>query len=106
MRITSLTPITLDLPLANPIKLSDMEIATSENVLVRLEADDGLVGWGEAPTAPTMTGETAARLVAAVDYLAPRVRRSGGAGRGHGWPALWQRERKVRHRGGDVRSGR
>jgi muconate cycloisomerase len=73
MRIKSLTPITLDLPLANPIKLSDMEIATSENVLVRLEADDGLVGWGEAPTAPTMTGETAARLVAAIDYLAPAI---------------------------------
>lgn len=73
MKIISLTPIALDLPLANPIKLSDMEIATSENVLVRLEAEGGLVGWGEAPAAPTMTGETAARLVAAIDYLAPAV---------------------------------
>jgi muconate cycloisomerase len=73
MKITSLTPIALDLPLATPMKLSDMEIATSENVLVRLEAQGGLMGWGEAPAAPTMTGETAARLVAAIDYLAPAV---------------------------------
>lgn len=73
MKITSLTPIALDLPLATPMKLSDMEIATSETVVVRLEADGGLVGWGEAPAAPTMTGETAPRLVAAIDYLAPAV---------------------------------
>jgi muconate cycloisomerase len=73
IKIASLTPIALDLPLAKPIRLSDMEIATSENLLVRLEADDGVVGWGEAPAAPTMTGETVARLVAAIDYLAPAV---------------------------------
>lgn len=73
MKITSLIPIALDLPLDTPMKLSDITIATSENVLVRLEADNGHVGWGEAPAAPTMTGETAARLVAAIDYLAPAI---------------------------------
>ncbi len=82
MKITSLAPIALDLPLVTPIKLSDMAIATSENVLVRLEADNGLVGWGEAPAAPTMTGETAPRLVAAIDYLAGAV-----VGRGFDDPA-------------------
>jgi muconate cycloisomerase len=40
-------------------------------VLLRLEADNGLVGWGEAASAPTMTGETTASMVAAVRYLTP-----------------------------------
>ena len=73
MKIASLTPIVLDLPLTVPMKLSDMEIATSENVLVRLEAEGGLVGWGEAPAAPTMTGETAVRILASIRYLEPAV---------------------------------
>ena len=31
---------------------------TAENILVRIEAADGSVGWGEAASAPTMTGDT------------------------------------------------
>ena len=39
---------------------------------MRVEAADGAVGWGEAPSAPTMTGDTLGGLVAAVrDHLAP-----------------------------------
>ena len=39
---------------------------------MRIEAADGTVGWGEAPSAPTMTGDTSGGLVAAVrDHLAP-----------------------------------
>jgi hypothetical protein len=30
----------------------------SQSLVVRLETDSGLVGWGEASAAPTMTGET------------------------------------------------
>ena len=42
-----------------------------ENLLVRIEAADGTVGWGEAASAPTMTGDTQGGLVAAVRHLAP-----------------------------------
>ena len=73
MKVKSVTPIAVDLPLSKPIKLSDIEIGTSENVLVRLEGDGGAIGWGEAPAAPTMTGETAESLVAAVRCLSPAV---------------------------------
>ncbi len=52
--------------------MSGVTIATAENVLVRIEAEDGTVGWGEAASAPTMTGDTLGGLVAAVrDHLAP-----------------------------------
>ena len=38
----------------------------AENLLVRIEAADGTVGWGEAASAPTMTGDTQGGLIAAV----------------------------------------
>jgi len=40
-------------------------------VLVRVEADNGIIGWGEAASAPTMTGETVESMMAAIAYLAP-----------------------------------
>ena len=52
--------------------MSGVTIAHAENLLVRIEAADGTVGWGEAASAPTMTGDTQGGLVAAVrDHLAP-----------------------------------
>lgn len=72
MTIAAVTPVVVALPLARSMKLSDGEIATADNVLVRIEAE-GAVGWGEAPSAPTMTGETVEGIVAAVRYLAPAL---------------------------------
>src|SRR3546814_18521646 len=71
MKITKIQPIAADLPLSRPIKLSGLEIATSENVFVRVETDSGLVGWGEASSSPNMTGETVESMMAAIRYLAP-----------------------------------
>src|ERR1043165_3819994 len=64
--------VPIALPLKSPMKMSGITIATAENLLVRIEGTDGTVGWGEAPSAPTMTGDTLAGLGAAVrDHLAP-----------------------------------
>jgi L-alanine-DL-glutamate epimerase-like enolase superfamily enzyme len=41
---------------------------------VRIEADNGLTGWGEAASAPVMTGDTLESLVASVHYLASALR--------------------------------
>jgi muconate cycloisomerase len=66
--------IPVALPLKSPMKMSGITIAKAENVLVRIEATDGSVGWGEAASAPTMTGDTLGGLVAAVrDHLAPML---------------------------------
>jgi muconate cycloisomerase len=73
MRIRSVTPIAVSLPLAKPLKLSDGTIATAENLLVRVEDTDGHVGWGEAASAPTMTGETPESMLAAVSYMRPQL---------------------------------
>src|ERR1043166_6069655 len=64
--------IPVALPLTRPMKMAGGSITHAHNVLVRIEAKDGTVGWGEAASAPTMTGDTLGGLVAAVrDHLAP-----------------------------------
>ena len=74
LAIRRVDAIPVALPLKTPMKMSGITIATAENVLVRIEAADGRVGWGEAASAPTMTGDTLGGLVAAVrDHLAPML---------------------------------
>jgi muconate cycloisomerase len=66
--------IAVALPLKNPMKMAGITIAKAENLLVRIEGAHGLVGWGEAPSAPTMTGDTLGGLVASVrDHLGPML---------------------------------
>jgi muconate cycloisomerase len=71
VNITKIEPIAVSLPMIKPVIMAGEEVRRADNVLVRLEADSGLVGWGEAASAPTMTGETTASMVAAVHYLTP-----------------------------------
>jgi muconate cycloisomerase len=73
MKIRRIEPIAVSLPMAKPLKMAFEEVRSAENVLVRLETDDGVVGWGGAATAPTMTGETVASMAAAIRHLAPRL---------------------------------
>jgi muconate cycloisomerase len=66
--------IPVALPLKKPMKMAGVTIAHAENLIVRIEAADGTIGWGEAASAPTMTGDTLGGLVAAVrDHLAPAL---------------------------------
>ena len=71
MRIWRLAPIAVRLPLRQPVKMASEVVSAAHNVLVRLELADGTIGWGEAASAPTMTGETVASMVRAVVQLAP-----------------------------------
>jgi len=83
--------IPVALPLKAPMKMANSTVAAAENVIVRIEAADGTVGWGEAASAPTITGDTQGGLVAAVrDHLAPLLAGKDAAT----WPEL----RKTMHR--------
>jgi L-alanine-DL-glutamate epimerase-like enolase superfamily enzyme len=73
MKIKRIEPIAVSLPMAKPLKMSFEEVKSAENVLVRLETDAGIAGWGGAAAAPTMTGETVASMAAAIRYLAPKL---------------------------------
>jgi len=71
--VRKIEPIAIRLPMTKPVIMAGEEVRAADNVLVRIEAANGLVGWGEAASAPTMTGETVASMVAAVRFLAPAV---------------------------------
>ena len=71
MRLRRLEPIPVRLPLRHPVKMASGVVSAAENVLVRLETTDGIVGWGEAASAPAMTGETVATMMRAIGELAP-----------------------------------
>src|SRR6202012_291630 len=63
----------ISLPMKKTVQMAGETVARADNVLVRIESDGGLVGWGEAASAPTMTGETVASMMAAVTHMAPRL---------------------------------
>lgn len=69
MQITSVESFPISLPLRAPIKMSHVTIEQSENVLVKITTDDGLIGWGEGVGAMDVTGENQGRIKAAVDQL-------------------------------------
>ncbi len=86
--------IPVALPLRKPVRMAAETVTHARNILVRVEAADGTVGWGEAASAPTMTGDTLASLTAAVrDHLGPPLIGEDAWMR----PALMRRLRTVLH---------
>ena len=73
MKIQWVEPIAVSFPMKKPVFMAGVEIRRADNVLVRIEADNGVVGWGEAASAPTMTGETVESMMAAIGYLTPAL---------------------------------
>lgn len=73
LTIRHVEAIPMMLPLKKPILMGGgQRFERSETLIVRIEAANGLVGWGEASAAPTMTGDTLAGMVAALElHLAP-----------------------------------
>jgi muconate cycloisomerase len=74
LNIRSIEPIAVSLPMLKPVIMAGEEVRRADNVLVRIEADNGLVGWGEAASAPVMTGDTLESIVSAVHYLSSALR--------------------------------
>ena len=72
LTIRRIEAIPVGLPLVKPVVMAGERIERSKNLIVRVEAANGLVGWGEASSAPIMTGDVLAGMCAAVnDHLAP-----------------------------------
>ena len=73
MKITRIEPIAVAFPMKKPVYMAGVEIRQADNILIRIEADNGAVGWGEAAEAPTMTGETVEGMFAAASYILPAL---------------------------------
>ncbi len=74
MRIARLDVFACCLPMKKPVKMAAELVTRADNIFVRLESSDGVIGWGEAGSAPAMTGETVESMGAAVRFLAPSLR--------------------------------
>jgi L-Ala-D/L-Glu epimerase len=73
VRITGVEIVPIKLPLLEPFVVSYGTFPDLATVLVRLETDEGLTGWGEGTPDPHVTGETFAGVVATLRYLAPAL---------------------------------
>ena len=56
LKIARVEAIPVALPMAKPVVMAGERIERARNLLVRVEAANGCVGWGEAAAAPLMTG--------------------------------------------------
>jgi len=73
MRITRIHLHPLELPMDKPIKMAGEVLTHAQTLLVRITDEDGRDGWGEASSAPLMTGETLGSIDASTQYLASRL---------------------------------
>jgi L-alanine-DL-glutamate epimerase-like enolase superfamily enzyme len=74
VQIKSIEPIAVSLPMLKPVIMAGEEVRRADNVLVRIDTDTNAAGWGEAASAPVMTGETLESIVSAVHYLGSALR--------------------------------
>ena len=60
---------TLKIPLNKPIKMAGIIVDSAENLFVKIISQNDTYGWGEASSAPTMTGEFSHGMFSAALFL-------------------------------------
>jgi L-alanine-DL-glutamate epimerase-like enolase superfamily enzyme len=73
MLITHIQLYPLEVPMSHPIKMAGETLTHAQTLLVRITDEHGRTGWGEASSAPLMTGETLASILASTEYLASKM---------------------------------
>jgi L-alanine-DL-glutamate epimerase-like enolase superfamily enzyme len=73
MRIDRVQLYPLEVPMGTPIKMAGETLTHAQTLLVRITDEQGREGWGEASSAPLMTGETLGSIDASTQYLASRL---------------------------------
>lgn len=68
-KIKKVDAIAVAIPLRKVMRMAGVRLSHAENLIVRIEADNGVVGWGESASAPTMTGDLLPGMVGAVQRL-------------------------------------
>ena len=72
-KIKNIETYIIQVPLLVPLKMSGVHIEHCDNTVVKITANNGKVGWGEAPYAPFFNGETSRGMVAAIDFMKDRL---------------------------------
>jgi o-succinylbenzoate synthase len=74
MKITSIKTYPLAVPMKKPIKMARQLVEKAETILVKIETDEGLSGFGETAAAISFSGETLLSMKYAIDrYVSPAI---------------------------------
>ena len=74
MKIQSIKTGLIKIPLITPFKTSLRTVDAIEDVIVCVETDDGMLGYGEAPPTAVITGDTIGSIRTAIhDFIAPAL---------------------------------
>ena len=74
MKIVKVELGEVQIPLATPFKTALRTVETINDIVVRITADDGREGYGEAPATAVITGDTKGSIVTAIrDFIAPAI---------------------------------
>jgi len=74
MKIQEIAIGTIRIPLVTPFRTALRTVDSINDLIVKITADDGSVGFGEAPPTAVITGDTKESIEAAIrGYLAPAV---------------------------------
>lgn len=74
MKIQEIAIGTIRIPLVTPFRTALRTVDSISDLIVKITADDGSVGFGEAPPTAVITGDTKESIEAAIrGYLAPAV---------------------------------
>jgi L-alanine-DL-glutamate epimerase-like enolase superfamily enzyme len=73
MKITGIDTGRIAIPMKKAFKTALRTVTTAETVLVRVECDDGSIGWGEAPPTLAITGDSMGGIEAFIDWMGPQL---------------------------------
>ena len=69
LKIKEITIHNIALPLQETIRMSKVIIEKSNSILVKVKSTDDISGWGEAASSLSMTGESSAGMILALEYI-------------------------------------
>ena len=72
MKISKIEIGKVSIPLKKPFKTALREVRSAEDIIVRVIADSGEVGFGNAPPTAVITGDSQASIIAATSRATAR----------------------------------
>ena len=69
LKIKEITIHNIALPLQETIRMSKVIIEKSNSILVKVKSTEDISGWGEAASSLSMTGESSAGMILALEYI-------------------------------------
>ncbi|SFV71733.1 L-alanine-DL-glutamate epimerase [hydrothermal vent metagenome] len=73
MKITNIRTQTLTAPLKNPFVTALRRVNVLCDLVVIIETDIGILGYGEGASTPVITGETLGSMKACIEYITPHL---------------------------------